>query len=82
MPRLIEIVLFLAPFISFAVWRLLFPSPLPPLWLVCSLAAFMAVTLAGLLWLWHADAGDAALDYLPAHLQNGRVVKVQPGQPP
>jgi hypothetical protein len=82
MPRLIEIVLFLAPFISFAVWRLLFPSPLPPLWLVASLAGFMMLALAGLLWIWHADAGDAAIHYVPAQLQDGRVVRVPRGQPP
>ncbi len=81
MPRLIEIVLFLAPFVGFAVWRLLFPSPLPPLWLVASLAAFLAVMLAALLWMWHADAGDANIRYVPARMQDGRVVKPQP-QPP
>jgi uncharacterized membrane protein len=81
MPRLIEIVLFLAPFVGFAVWRLLFPSPLPPLWLVASLAAFLAVMLGALLWMWHADAGDAAIRYVPARMQDGRVVKPQP-QPP
>jgi hypothetical protein len=81
MPRLIEIVLFLAPFLGFAVWRLVFPSPLPPLWLVCSMGGFVAVMLAALLWLWHADAGDAGIRYVPARMQDGRVVKAQP-QPP
>nr|WP_294509076.1 hypothetical protein [uncultured Rhodopila sp.] len=81
MPRLIEIFLFLAPFIGFAVWRLLFPSPLPPLWLVASLAAFLAAMLAALLWMWHADAGDGKIRYVPARMQDGRVVKPQP-QPP
>jgi hypothetical protein len=81
MPRLIEILLFLAPFAGFAVWRLMFPSPLPPLWLVASLAAFVAVMLAALLWMWHADAGDAHIRYVPAHVEDGRVVKPQP-QPP
>jgi hypothetical protein len=81
MPRLIEIVLFLAPFVGFAVWRLLFPSPLPPLWLVASLAAFLAVMLAALLWMWHADTGDANIRYVPARMEDGRVVK-PPRQPP
>ena len=34
MSRIIEITLFLAPFVGFAAWRMLFPSPTPPLWLV------------------------------------------------
>ena len=82
MPRLIEIILFLTPFLGFAVWRLVFPSPLPPLWLLCALAGFVAVMLAALLWLWHADAGDAGLPYVPARLLDGRIVKVPPARPP
>jgi len=82
MPRLIEIVLFLAPFVGFAVWRLLFPSPLPSLWLVGTLALFVAVMLAALLWLWHINAGDVDQPYVPARLENGRIVTTPPNRPP
>lgn len=81
MPRIIEIVLFLTPFVTFAVWRLLFPSPLPPLWLIVALSGFVVLMLVALLWLWAVDAGDANLPYVPDQLRNGRVV-THPGNPP
>jgi hypothetical protein len=71
---MIEIVLFLTPLLSFAAWRLLFPSPLPPLWLVYALAAFLILMVAALVWLRHLDAGDAHEGYVPAQLIDGRVV--------
>jgi hypothetical protein len=73
MSRIIEIVLFLTPFLSFAVWRLLFPSPLPPLWLMYGLASFVVVLLVALVWLRHLDAGDADQPYLPDEMHDGRV---------
>jgi hypothetical protein len=45
------------------------------------MGGFVAVMLAALLWIWHADAGDAGIRYVPARVQDGRVVKAQP-QPP
>jgi hypothetical protein len=82
MPRIIEIVLFLAPFLGFAAWRLLAPSPLPPPWLVYGLVGFVAVMLLALVWLWHLDAGDAQQPYFPDELHDGRVVPAHPGAPP
>jgi hypothetical protein len=82
MPRLIEIVLFVAPFAGFIAWRLLFPSPHPPLWLLSALAVFVVVMLSALLWLRHIDAGDAGVAYVPAQLQDGRVLKAHPARPP
>jgi hypothetical protein len=80
--RVIEIVLFLTPFLSFAAWRLLFPSPLPPLWLVYGLAGFVALMLLALVWARHLDAGDASESYVPARLIDGRVVPAQRLPPP
>jgi hypothetical protein len=74
MPRVIEIVLFLVPFLGFAAWKLLFPSPTPPLWLVGGLAGFMAVTLAALLWMRQIDATDAGNAYVPAMMQDGHII--------
>jgi hypothetical protein len=82
MPRIIEIVLFLAPLLSFVVWRLIFPSPLPPPWLVYGLVSFVVLMLVSLFWLRHLDAGDANQPYLPDVLQDGRVVPGRPGTPP
>jgi hypothetical protein len=81
MSRMIEIVLFLAPFLSFAAWRLLFPSPLPPLLLVYSLTGFVILMLLALVWSRHFDAGDAQEGYVPAHLIDGRVAPAQRAPP-
>jgi hypothetical protein len=82
MSRMIEIVLFLTPFLSFAAWRLLFPSPSPPIWLMYSLAGFVVLMLLALLWSRHLDAGDASEAYLPAQLIDGHVVPARRAPPP
>jgi hypothetical protein len=82
MSRMIEVVLFLAPFLSFAAWRLLFPSPVPPLWLIYGLAGFVVLMLLALVWSWHIDAGDAGEVYVPAHVINGHVVPAHRAPPP
>ena len=82
MSRVVEIVLFLTPLLSFAAWRLFFPSPVPPPGLLYGLAAFVAVMLVLLIWVWHLDAGDANQPYLPDQLHDGRVVPARPGPPP
>jgi hypothetical protein len=81
-PRIIEIVLFLIPFLSFAAWRLLFPSPLPPLWLMYGLAGFVVLMLLALVWSRHLESGDVGESYVPARLIDGRVVPAQRAPPP
>ncbi len=81
MSRIIEILLFVTPFLAFAGWRLLFPSPLPPLWLLQCLAAAVALMLLALLWSRHQDAGDANQAYVPARLVDGQIVPAQPAPP-
>jgi hypothetical protein len=81
MPRLIEILLFVAPFLAFSAWRLLFPSPLPPRWLVAGLAGFVALMLLALVWVWRVDAGDGNQAYIPAELHDGRVIPARPAPP-
>jgi len=78
MPRIIEIVLFLTPFVGFALWRVLFPSPVPTIWLVGGLAGFLVLTVAALLWLRYTEAEDAKQPYIPAELHDGRVVTPKP----
>ncbi len=77
MPRIIEIVLFLTPFVAFAAWRLWFPSPLPPLWMMYGLGSFVVLMLIALFWLRQLDAGDAHQAYVPARLLDGKVVPAQ-----
>jgi hypothetical protein len=81
MSRIIEIVLFLAPFLAFAAWRLFFPSPTPPLWMIYALGGFVALMLLALLWVRHIDAGDANEAYVPARIIGGQVVPAQKAPP-
>ncbi len=81
MSRMIEIVLFLTPFLSFAAWRLLFPSPLPPLWLIYSLTGFLVLMLLALVWSRQFDAGDPQEGYVPAQLIDGHVVPAHRAPP-
>jgi len=82
MPRIIEIVLFLAPFLGFAAWRLFFPSPTPPLWLTIGFGGFVLLLLIALAWVWHLDATDTNQPYVPAELRDGRVVPAHRAAPP
>ncbi len=82
MSRVIEIVLFLTPFLGFAAWRLLFPSPTPPLWLVAGFAGFVVLALGCLLWVRQMDATDARAAYVPATLRDGRVIQGHAAAPP
>jgi hypothetical protein len=77
MPRIIEIVLFLIPFLTFAAWRLWFPSPVPPLGMVYGLSAFVLLMLLALVWFRQEDAGDAHEAYVPARLIDGHVVPAE-----
>ncbi|HBK06106.1 MAG TPA: hypothetical protein DDZ81_09600 [Acetobacteraceae bacterium] len=81
MSRIIEILLFLTPILGFAAWRLLFPSPRPPLWLLYGSAAFVVLMLAALFWQRHLDAGDAKQAYVPAQMLDGQVVPAQRAPP-
>jgi hypothetical protein len=82
MPRIIEIVLFLTPFVGFAAWRLLFPSPTPPASLMYALAGFVILMLGALLWLWHLDTNDTHQRYVPDQLRDGRAVPADTSEPP
>ncbi len=74
MTRLIEIMLFLTPFAGFAIWRLVVPTERPPVWLVAGAAGFVLLMLTSLVWVRARDASDAVQTYVPARLQDGRIV--------
>lgn len=82
MPRVIEIILFLTPFVAFAAWRLWFPSPLPPAGLIYALTAFVVLMLAALLWTSHIEAQDAHKAYIPAVMRDGRIIPGHPAASP
>jgi hypothetical protein len=78
MPRLIEIVLFLAPFAALFIWRRYFRSAALPFRLLLILAGLVLTLLAGLVWTRQQAAGDAGERYAPATMEDGRVI---PGGP-
>ena len=68
------------PFVVFVAWRLLAPSAGPPRILVIAVTG-TAVAMAGmLLVLWYEDAAPPGAGYVPAQLENGRVLpsRVEP----
>jgi hypothetical protein len=79
MSRIIEIVLFVTPFLAFAAWRLWFPSPVPPLGMIYGLSGFVVLMLLALLWFRHVDSGDANEAYVPARLIDGHIVPAERG---
>jgi Family of unknown function (DUF6111) len=74
MTRAIEILLFLAPFVGFGVWRFIVPSDRPPVWLIAGSIGFVALMLIALIWVREQDAADGDQTYVPAQLRDGRVV--------
>ena len=74
MLRLVEVALFLAPFAVVAVWRLLLPAQGPSLRLVAAVCALTALIAGTLLWLRAEDAEAPIAAYVPAHIEDSRVV--------
>jgi hypothetical protein len=75
MIRILEILLFLAPFAMFAAWRLLTPNAeLGPRQLTMA-GVVLAVFIALLVWLRMEDAEPADRAYVPARLQDGIVTE-------
>ncbi len=82
MPRLIEIVLFLAPFASFLLWRRYFRASSLPLRFLLILAGLVLAMLGGLMWTRQQAAGDAGERYRPATMQDGRIIPGGPARSP
>lgn len=70
--RWAELALFLAPFALYAAWRLAAARAQPGL-LWGTLAA-VAVLVAGTVWLGVTRRLDRGERYVPAHLEDGRIV--------
>ena len=85
MARIFEIVLFLAPFVVFAVWLRLNPSRTLSLSIIVFVFALLALMGGGLVWLRLEDAIPPNAHYVPARMQDGRIVApvaVLPGAVP
>jgi membrane protein YdbS with pleckstrin-like domain len=77
MPRLIEIAMFLTPFVAFAIWQLAFPSASSG-WMTTWAAAAVLIMMLSLFWYHHQEVDHAEQRYVPAQLQDGRIVHQPP----
>jgi hypothetical protein len=72
--RYLEISLFLAPLVLFAVWRLASPGRGPSPRVIVASAVMVALLLAALLWLHREGSLPSDSAYVPARLEDGRIV--------
>lgn len=80
--RFVEIVLFVAPFVMFAAWRLTTttmagPSPR----VVAASAVLLAALIAALLWFHREGSLPPDTAYVPATLQDGRILPAHGAAP-
>jgi hypothetical protein len=82
--RFAEISLLALPFVVFLAWRLMAPTAGPPLMLVIGVTGAVAAMAVLLLVLWYADASPPGAGYVPARIEDGRIVpgRVEPSTPP
>lgn len=74
MPRLIEIILFLLPFAAFALWRATAGAGGPSVTTLAAAAAGLMLLAAALIWFGYEDSLDRGQVYVPAQLENGRIL--------
>lgn len=72
--RLVELALFLTPFVAFVVWRFAAMERGPSMQLVAGTACAVALLIGALVWLSQEDALPPGTLYVPPHLEDGRVV--------
>lgn len=74
MLRLVELALFLSPFIVFAAWRFFAIESGPSIRFVVVAACVVAVLAAALVWLGDDRAIPGDNGYAPARFENGHIV--------
>jgi hypothetical protein len=75
--RFAEIAMLALPFVVFVAWRMLAPSAGPPKVLVIAVTASVTLMAGLLLVLWYKEASPPGALYVPARVENGRVVPSQ-----
>jgi hypothetical protein len=74
MLRLVELALFLSPFVFFAIWRAVGTDGGPSIKVVLAAACVLALLAGTLVWLSLHQALPPGTAYAPAHLEDGRIV--------
>ena len=74
MLRLVELALFITPFVVFAVWRFVALEGGPPVRVVVAAACVVAVLAAMLVWLSQEDALPPGASYAPPRLEDGKII--------
>ena len=74
MLRLVELALFLSPFVFFAIWRAVGTDGGPSMRLVVAAACVLALLAGTLVWLSLHQALPPGTAYAPARLEDGRIV--------
>lgn len=72
--RLVEIALFIAPFVIFAAWRLTAPAVGPSPRVLAVSVALLLTLLGALLWFHMEGALPPDTAYVPPRLEDGRIV--------
>lgn len=75
--RFVELAMLALPFVVFVAWRLLAPTASPPRVLVIAVVGTVATMAVVLLLLWYKEAAPPTALYVPAQLENGRIVPSQ-----
>lgn len=74
MLRFVELTLFLSPLLLFALWRVMAYAGWPSPRIVATSCGLLVLLLAALLWFHHEGALPSGSAYVPAQLQNGRII--------
>ncbi len=70
------------PFVVFLAWRLMAPAAGPPRVLVIAVTGTAAAMTVLLLVLWYEEAAPPGAKYVPAQLENGRILPSRVDPPP
>ena len=74
MMQFLELLLLFAPLAAFIAWRVLAPGKVPSAGMIVSMGAALAILAGSLVWLRFQDAAPRGSIYIPAHIENGRIV--------
>jgi hypothetical protein len=74
MLRLTEIAMFVSPFLLFGVWRFAVARGIPSKGMMAVAAGVLVMMFGVLLWFSQEGALQGDMSYVPAQLQDGRIV--------